>query len=72
MMTGLDDVNSNNDLDATPLQYQVAGHSYVPNKTAGMSIFKRKYGQLYTLSEAWSGMNWTDRMAAQGAFGTDF
>jgi len=26
----------------------------------------------YTLSEAWSGMNWADPMAAQGAFGTDF
>jgi len=27
---------------------------------------------LYTLSEAWSGVNWPDLMAAQGAFGTDF
>jgi len=26
----------------------------------------------YTLSEAWSGGNWADLMAAQGAFGTDF
>jgi len=26
---------------------------------------------LYTLSEAWSGVNWADLMAAQGAFGTD-
>jgi len=26
----------------------------------------------YTLSEAWSGVNWADFMAAQGAFGTDF
>jgi len=26
----------------------------------------------YTLSEAWSGVNWPDLMAAQGAFGTDF
>jgi len=25
-----------------------------------------------TLSEAWSGVNWADLMAAQGAFGTDF
>jgi len=24
------------------------------------------------LSEAWSGVNWADFMAAQGAFGTDF
>jgi len=27
---------------------------------------------LYTLSEAWSGVNWADLMAAQGALGTDF
>jgi len=26
----------------------------------------------YTLSEAWSGVNWADHMAAQGAFVTDF
>jgi len=26
----------------------------------------------YTLTEAWSGVNWADLMAAQGAFGTDF
>jgi len=26
----------------------------------------------YTLSGAWSGVNWADIMAAQGAFGTDF
>jgi len=26
----------------------------------------------YTLSEAWSGVNWADLVAAQGAFGTDF
>jgi len=26
----------------------------------------------YTLSEAWSGVNWADLMAAQGAFGTEF
>jgi len=26
----------------------------------------------YTLSEAWSGVNWADLMAAQGVFGTDF
>jgi len=25
----------------------------------------------YTLSEAWSGVNWADLIAAQGAFGTD-
>jgi len=27
---------------------------------------------MYTLSEAWSGVNWADLMAAQGAFGTGF
>jgi len=27
---------------------------------------------IYTLSEAWSGLNWADLMAAQNAFGTDF
>jgi len=26
----------------------------------------------YTLSEAWSRVNWADLVAAQGAFGTDF
>jgi len=26
----------------------------------------------YTLSEAWSGVNWADIVAAQGGFGTDF
>jgi len=26
----------------------------------------------YTLSDAWSGVNWADLMAAQGAFRTDF
>jgi len=26
----------------------------------------------YTLSEDWSGVNWADLIAAQGAFGTDF
>jgi len=25
----------------------------------------------YTLSKVWSGVNWADLMAAQGAFGTD-
>jgi len=27
---------------------------------------------MYTLSEAWSGVDWADFMAAHGAFGTDF
>jgi len=26
----------------------------------------------YTLSEAWSGVNWADLIAAQGTFATDF
>jgi len=30
-----------------------------------------KIKQVYTLSEAWSGVNWADLMAPQGAFGTD-
>jgi len=34
------------------------------------SLWGGGYG--YTLSEAWSGVNWADLMAAQGAFGTDF
>jgi len=25
---------------------------------------------VYTLSEAWGGVNWTDLVAAEGAFGT--
>jgi len=28
--------------------------------------------QRYTLPEAWSGLDWADLIAAQGAFGTDF
>jgi len=28
--------------------------------------------QWYTLSEAWSEVNWADLMAAKGAFGSDF
>jgi len=31
-----------------------------------------QYTLFYTLSEAWSGVNWADLMAAQGVFGTDF
>src|SRR5579871_2779067 len=31
-----------------------------------------KSTSLCTLSEAWSGVNWADLMAAQGALGTDF
>jgi len=32
----------------------------------------RKDPRSYTLSEAWSVVDWADLMAAQGAFGTDF
>jgi len=37
-------------------------------------MLKRRFEvkRIYTLSEAWSGVNWADLMAAQGAFGTDF
>jgi len=34
--------------------------------------FLCSYSLYYTLSEAWSGVNWADLMAAQGTFGTDF
>jgi len=33
---------------------------------------KNRLERSYALSEAWSGVNWADLMAAQGAFGTDF
>jgi len=33
---------------------------------------RRFIKEKYTLSEAWSGVNWADHMAAQGAFGTNF
>jgi len=35
-----------------------------------IGVFTKR--QNYTLSEAWSGVNWAYLMAAQGAFGTDF
>jgi len=50
----------------------------------GIYVEYRQYGKLeilptveqtystYTLSEARSGVDWADLMAAQGAFGTDF
>jgi len=42
----------------------------------GMSLRDAKvllvYVFVYTLSEAWSGVNWVDLMAAQGTFKTDF
>jgi len=41
-------------------------------KYAKYDVIISLFLQLYTLSEAWSGVNWADLMAAQGAFGTDF
>jgi len=37
----------------------------------GHQLMKGRRLGHYTLSEAWSGVNWADLMAAQGAFGTD-
>jgi len=37
-----------------------------------MAVGTAQYTLIYTLSEAWSGVNWEDLMAAQGAFRTDF
>jgi len=40
---------------------------------ATVSTFSHKNNiPRYTLSEAWSGVNWADLIAAQGAFGTNF
>jgi len=46
--------------------------SMLLNKKAMPLLFGEVKATLYTLSEAWSGVNWADLMAAQGAFGTDF
>jgi len=48
--------------------------SYVTEDTVKTPTPYVKCGRtnFYTLSEAWSGVNWVDLMAAQGAFGTDF
>jgi len=40
--------------------------------SAGREIAVFTCSGIYTLSEAWCGVNWADLMAAQGAFGTDF
>jgi len=37
-----------------------------------VKYLRMKEIEFYTLSEAWSGVNWSGLMAAQGAFGTDF
>jgi len=42
----------------------------MPDARGGL-IFKLANHYFYTLSEAWSEVNWVDLMAAQGAFGTD-
>jgi len=39
---------------------------------AAQEQIPEKSGTRYTLSEAWSGVNWADLMAAQGVFGTNF
>jgi len=43
---------------------------HLPHRKICASV--KKDPRFYTLSEAWSGVNWADLMAAQGAFGTDF
>jgi len=43
-----------------------------PWKWQKCNLHKNQWQMNYTLSEAWSGVNWADLMAAQGAFGTDF
>jgi len=47
--------------------------SWSPEEVRG-SIYSLRsvHRASYTLSEAWSGVNWADLMAAQGAFVTDF
>jgi len=37
-----------------------------------VGVCEFEYTYCYTLSEAWSGVNWADLLVAQGAFGTDF
>jgi len=51
-----------------PIQY-----IEIPDYTAEMNIYRNWDHFLfeYTLSEAWSGVNWADLVAAQGAFGND-
>jgi len=46
---------------------------YSQNLIIIVTVFILDVGALsfYTLSEVWSGVNWADLMAAQGAFGTD-
>jgi len=49
--------------------FKVYADEYIYTSTWAKAIFP---SCLYTLSEAWSGVNWGDLMAAQSAFGTDF
>jgi len=53
---------------------RLSQQSYCVTASANNQIFKPRVTSLYhyTLSEAWSGVNLADFMAAQGAFGTDF
>jgi len=41
-------------------------------ETNTLTLVQLLIARHYTLSEAWSGVNWADLMAAQGAFRTDF
>jgi len=44
----------------------------VPSPHTSLSPFQCSMFNEHTLSEAWSGVNWADLMAAQGTFETDF
>jgi|GEM_PF-3253216 len=57
------------------LNYLLEDFQGTTKSTRKKSQELRNYAYLvdiYTLSDAWSGVNWADLMAAQGAFGTDF
>jgi len=48
-------------------------HNSISRQTAASSKTVLTFPFLcFTLSEAWSGVNWADLMAAQSAFGTDY
>jgi len=55
---------------ACPLKYCVKFSAR--SLSISVPFSKAQHTRTYTLSEAWSGVNWADLMAAQGAFGTDF
>jgi len=52
------------------INYQ--GRCYRQQSNGHQLVIVRLMSMGYTLSEAWSGVNWADLMAAQGAFGTNF